>query len=106
MAMTRIEPRVMSEVSPPTRSELMPRRMRGRAKNTTARYRKGNPRHQRVAFPSDLAIAIGTRRMRGTGYQIIMPKMLKKKCASAGGGANVISTYWIEKKRLTHLTTK
>ena len=43
----------------------------------------GNPRQVRVARPSSTAPRKGMRRIKGTGYQIIVPVMLKKRWAKA-----------------------
>ena len=45
----------------------------------------------RVALPKALAILSGTRRMKGIGYQIIIPEMLKNKWARATWSACTLS---------------
>ena len=60
-----------------------PNTMPGMTRNTTKRYRKANQRYLAVVLPSIFARLIGTLRITGTGYQMRMPKMLKKRCESA-----------------------
>mmetsp|Transcript_12271 Transcript_12271/g.17255 ORF Transcript_12271/g.17255 Transcript_12271/m.17255 type:complete len:251 (+) Transcript_12271:226-978(+) len=91
MPMTRKEPRTVKPLESCSKQAERPRRMRGRAKNMTRMYTMGNPRQTRVALPSLRARLRGTRRMKGMGYQMRIPEMLKKRWARAVCMAVILS---------------
>ena len=53
--------------------------VRGAKKNMIKMYMKANHLYLAVTRPKNLAIAIGTFLIKGKGYQIKIPVMLKKK---------------------------
>ena len=83
-------PIIVSVVVLPNKEDI-PRRPRGIPRNTTRMYTIGKPFQSRVALPICRARYRGIRRMKGMGYQIRIPEILKNKCARATCRASVPS---------------
>jgi hypothetical protein len=60
-----------------------PNTMAGKQKNIKIKYAIGNHRYLAVSSPRNIANFMGTFLMKGTGYQIIIPDILKYKWQKA-----------------------